>query len=76
MTLEEFGQVGPNDWPLVVACQWKLYGTAADCYRDKFSKAPVFRTANAATKMLKKLYRDYQTKEGRTKHEAESHPLE
>ena len=60
MTLEEFGHVGPNDWPLVVACKWKLYGAAADCYRDKYQRAPVFLTANAATKMLKKLYRETQ----------------
>ena len=60
MTLEAFGQVGPNDWPLVVACKWKIYGAAADCYRDKYGKAPVFLTANAATKMLKKLYRETQ----------------
>ncbi len=65
MTLEEFGYVGPNDWPLVVACKWKIYGTAADHYRDKYQKAPVFRTANAATKMLRKLYRE--TKPMKTK---------
>jgi hypothetical protein len=39
MTLEAFGQVGPNDWPLVMACKWKLYGVAADYYRDKFRKS-------------------------------------
>ena len=58
MTLEAFGHVGPNDWPLVVTCKWKLYGAAADHYRDKYHQAPVFRTANAANKMLKKLYRE------------------
>ena len=58
MTLEAFGHVGANDWPLVVPCKWKLYGEAADRYRDKFRKAPVFRTANAAMTMLKKLYRE------------------
>jgi len=61
MTLEAFGQVGPNDWPLVVPCKWKIYGEAADHFRDKFRKAPVFRTANAAMKMLKKLYRERTT---------------
>ena len=58
MTLEAFGQVGPNDWPLVVPAEWKLYGAAADCFRDKYHKAPVFRTANAAMKMLMKLDRE------------------
>jgi len=60
MTLEAFGQVGPNDWPLVVSCQWKLFGVAADHYRDRYGKAPVFRTATAATTMLKKLYQETQ----------------
>lgn len=58
MTLEAFGCVGPNDWPLVVPCKWKLYGVAADQFRDKYHKAPVFRTQNAAMTMLKKLYRE------------------
>ena len=58
MTLEAFGQVGPNDWPLVVPFKWKLYGVAADRFRDKYRKAPVFRTENAAMQMLKKLYRE------------------
>ncbi len=58
MTLEAFGCVGPNDWPLVVSFKWKLYGEAADHFRDKFRKAPVFRTENAAMKILKKLYRE------------------
>lgn len=58
MTIESYGQVGPNDWPLVVPCKWKLYGAAADDSRNKFRKAPVFRTANAAMKMLRKLYRE------------------
>ena len=60
MTLEEFGRVGPNDWPLVVPCRWKIYGAAADHFRDAFSKAPVFRTANAAKKMILKLYREHE----------------
>ncbi len=58
MTLEAFGHVGPNDWPLVVSCKWKLYGVAADHFRDKYRRAPVFWTANAAMKMLKQLYRE------------------
>ncbi len=59
MTLEEFGCVGPNDWPLVVPSKWKLYGPAADHYRDKYHKAPVFRSENAAINVLKKLYRSH-----------------
>lgn len=61
MTLEAFGCVGPNDWPLAVPCKWKLYGAAADHYRDRFRKAPVFRTENAAMKMLKRLFRERAT---------------
>ncbi len=59
MTLEEFGQVGPNDSPLVVPCKWKLYGHAADHYRDKYHKAAVFLTENAAIKVLRNLYRSH-----------------
>lgn len=60
VTLDQFGRVIPNDWPLRVAAKFRLAGMAKELwYTDHMGHAPVFISEGAATKALRKLYRQF-----------------
>lgn len=65
MTLEQFGKVVPNDWPLKVPAKFMLAGKARDYWyveneaTGNRGRAPVFVGEGAGHKAIRRLYRKY-----------------
>jgi hypothetical protein len=60
VTLEQFGRVILNDWPLRVRARLMLDGKAREFwYQANAGKAPWFGGAGVAEKALRRLYRQF-----------------
>lgn len=61
-SIDDFGRVGENDWPLRVPAKFKLFGSVVErgfWHAENPGKAPVFCGEKAARKALARLYRKH-----------------
>jgi len=59
MDTQPFGHVAANDWPLKTPAKAKIYGFAGEYYRMQHLKPAIFKTTDAATSALKRLYKQF-----------------